>query len=70
MPRLIVHNKTDLTGFDLGIKRDACAKIRSVNVSAKTGDGLSDLIFCVMEILEDNSRHKLDAKSSDLHVLQ
>ena len=51
VPQLMVFNKTDLGSIEIGIQRDACAKIEVVRVSAKTGSGLDDLRLCINELL-------------------
>ena len=55
VPTLLVFNKADLldTPYDK-VVRDETGKPVRVNVSAKTGSGLSDLLSCVSELLSSN----------------
>ena len=55
VPTLLVFNKADLLDAPYDkVVRDETGKPVRVNVSAKTGSGLSDLLSCVSELLSSN----------------
>ena len=43
VPQLLVYNKIDLSGGEPEVVLDECGRIARVMVSARTGDGLSEL---------------------------
>ena len=55
VPRLIVHNKIDRTGREVGVDRDACGRIGAVWLSAQTGDGLGLLREAIAERMEEEA---------------
>ncbi|MDH2916774.1 MAG: GTPase HflX [Gallionella sp.] len=50
IPQIVVYNKIDLQALPSGVKRDEYGNITAVNLSAKTGDGLSDLRAALIEV--------------------
>ncbi len=50
IPQIVVYNKIDLQALAAGVRRDEYGNIASVNLSAKTGDGLSDLRAALVEV--------------------
>lgn len=55
VPRLLVYNKSDLVeGSRAIVVRDESQKIVRVNVSAKTGMGLDELLSSISELLSSN----------------
>lgn len=49
IPQIVVYNKIDLQGLAPGVKRDEYGNIAAIHLSAKTGDGLSDLRTALIE---------------------
>ncbi len=65
IPQLLVLNKIDLKGLEAGVERDECGKIRTVRVSARTGEGLEFLRQALAEILDDRqASRRANAASS------
>jgi len=74
IPQLMIWNKIDLAALDSGIERDEYDKIRRVFLSAKTGQGYSELRVALSELalqggfgLQDGEP-KNDHLDSDLKI--
>ncbi len=52
IPVLTVYNKTDMAPAAAGIVRREDGSVRSVGVSAKTGEGIADLRSAILEFIE------------------
>lgn len=50
IPQVVIYNKIDLQGLEVGVKRDEYGKIASIHLSAKTGAGLADLRAALAEV--------------------
>jgi len=66
IPQIVVYNKIDLQALAAGVKRDEYGNISSVNLSAKTGDGLSDLRAALIEVRD---RPRVEAQAVEWHPL-
>ncbi len=66
IPQIVVYNKIDLQALAAGVKRDEYGNITSVNLSAKTGDGLSDLRAALIEVRD---RPRVEAQAVEWHPL-
>ncbi len=49
VPQLAVLNKIDAAGLAPGVERDACGTIRTVRLSALTGEGCAELVSALAE---------------------
>ncbi|MDD4911826.1 MAG: GTPase HflX [Sideroxydans sp.] len=49
IPQIVIYNKVDLLGEPAGVKRDEYGNIVSINLSAKTGEGLEYLRSALVE---------------------
>ncbi len=50
IPQVLVLNKIDLQGLPAGVERDEYGRIKTVRLSAKTGDGLTELRDMLIEV--------------------
>jgi len=66
IPQIVVYNKIDLQALAAGVKRDEYGNISAVNISAKTGDGLSDLRAALIEVRD---RPRVEAQVAEWHPL-
>jgi GTP-binding protein HflX len=66
IPQIVVYNKIDLQALAAGVKRDEYGNISAVNLSAKTGDGLSDLRAALVEVRD---RPRVEAQAAEWHPL-
>jgi len=66
IPQIVVYNKIDLQALPSGVKRDEYGNISSVNLSAKTGDGLADLRAALVEVRD---RPRVEAQAVEWHPL-
>lgn len=66
IPQIVVYNKIDLQALAAGVKRDEYGNISSVNLSAKTGDGLADLRAALVEVRD---RPRVEAQAVEWHPL-
>ncbi len=66
IPQIVVYNKIDLQALAAGVKRDEYGNISAVNISAKTGDGLSDLRSALIEVRD---RPRVEAQATEWHPL-
>lgn len=66
IPQIVVYNKIDLQALAAGVKRDEYGNISSVNLSAKTGDGLSDLRAALVEVRD---RPRVEKQAAEWHPL-
>ncbi len=66
IPQIVVYNKIDLQALAAGAKRDEYGNISAVNISAKTGDGLSDLRAALIEVRD---RPRVEAQAVEWHPL-
>ncbi len=57
VPRIVVHNKTDLLDSGLCVGPGRWEKRGSVRVSARTGDGMDDLLASLAELLGVHHRY-------------
>lgn len=66
IPQIVVYNKIDLQALAAGVKRDEYGNISAVNLSAKTGDGLSDLRAALVEVRD---RPRVEVQAAEWHPL-
>ena len=66
IPQIVIFNKIDLQGLPAGVKRDEYGNIATVHLSAKTGDGLSDLRSALIEFRD---QPRVEAQAVEWHPL-
>jgi len=65
VPQLLVYNKIDLSGGSPEVVLDDCGKIARVSVSARTGDGLSELRSAIAGFAAEKYAAQSDDDSED-----
>jgi GTP-binding protein HflX len=65
VPQLLVYNKIDLSGGEPEIVLDECGRIARVMVSARTGDGLSELRSAIAGFAAEKYASQSDDLSDD-----
>jgi GTP-binding protein HflX len=66
IPQIVIFNKIDLQALPAGVKRDEYGNIATVNLSAKTGDGLPDLRSALIEFRD---QPRVEAQAVEWHPL-
>lgn len=66
IPQIVIFNKIDLQALPAGVKRDEYGNIATVNLSAKTGDGLPDLRTALVEFRD---QPRVEAQAVEWHPL-
>lgn len=64
--QILVLNQIDRLGMEPGVERDECGRIRTIRISAKTGDGL-DLIRLALQEYQQSMQHALAEQHQALH---
>ena len=65
VPQLLVYNKIDLSGGSPEVVLDDCGRIARVSVSARTGDGLSELRSAIAGFAAEKYAAQSDDNSED-----
>lgn len=65
VPQLLVYNKIDISGGSPEVVLDDCGRIARVSVSARTGDGLSELRFAIAGFAAEKYAAQSDDTSED-----
>ncbi len=65
VPQLLVYNKIDLSGGSPEVVLDDCGRIARVSVSARTGDGLSELRSAIAGFAAEKYAAQSDDTSED-----
>ncbi|GGX49438.1 GTPase HflX [Undibacterium squillarum] len=65
VPQLLVYNKIDLSGGSPEVVLDDCGRIARVSVSARTGDGLSELRSAIAGFAAEKYAAQSDETSED-----
>lgn len=64
--QILVLNQIDRLGMEPGVERDECGRIRTIRISAKTGDGL-DLIRLALQEYQQSMQHSLAEQHQAMH---
>ncbi len=64
--QILVLNQIDRLGMEPGVEWDECGRIRTIRISAKTGDGL-DLIRLALQEYQQSMQHTLAEQHQAMH---